>query len=99
MRGVGFLKVETERVAKLETEVEKINRDVGEIKSDIRAMRDLNLSIEKSLAKLSHIAEQQSKIEPRVTALERMVTRFAGGFTVALFLLTFFSDYIKRIFN
>lgn len=58
-----------ERVASLESEVKHINNDIGEIKSDVSNIRQINGNIEKSLARLTVIAEENQRALPMVESL------------------------------
>lgn len=66
-------KVSASRFAALENEVKHQGDDIAEIKENTkntdRAVQSINLS----LAKLTAIAEQNSKLEPRLERLEKKV--------------------------
>ena len=72
-----------EKVVKLETEVNHIKGDVNEIKHSVQEIHISNTNIEKALVKLSVIAEQNEHMEPRITALEKVVWRAIGGISAA----------------
>jgi chromosome segregation ATPase len=63
------IKLSDERVASLENEVKHINNDISEIKSDVSDIRQINGNIEKSLARLTVIAEENQRALPMVESL------------------------------
>lgn len=81
MKSHGVLKVEKDRIIRLESEVENIKDDVGEIKTNVSDIRKSNITIEKALVKLSMIADSNQRLEPRITSLEKIVWRAIGGAT------------------
>lgn len=69
----GSVIVSDERLGTLESEVRHINGDIGEIKGKFSHIEDkftrieeTNNRLEKSIAVLTHIAEQNQKIEPKI---------------------------------
>lgn len=79
--------VDIERIATLESEVDNIKDDVGDIKNDMREVRKTNVGIEKSLSKLTVIAESNQMLEPRVSALEKNVWRIVGVGSALVFVI------------
>ena len=64
-----------ERVASLEAEVKHINNDIGEIKSDVSNIRQINGNIEKSLVRLTVIAEENQRTLPMVEDLNLKMSK------------------------
>lgn len=87
--------METERVVRLETEMESIKTDVSDIKHSVHEMNQCNIDISKSLVKLTVIADENRRIEmmlePRVAKLERIVWRAIGVFSGIMMLFSVLS--------
>ena len=52
------VEVGSERLAKVETEVTHLSRDVSEIKDELASINEINKGVGESLAKLTLLAEQ-----------------------------------------
>lgn len=84
-----------EKVIKLESEVEHIKEDVSDIKHSVSEINKSNSNIEKALVKLSMIADQNQKLEPRVTAIERLTWRAIGGGSALITAIGLVAMYFK----
>lgn len=62
----GIVAVESDRLAHLENEVNHINKDVHEIKGELVDFRVIHKDISESLVKLTMLAEQNQKLEPKL---------------------------------
>lgn len=97
--------VSASRFAKLESEVKHQGDDIAEIKQNTRNTDQAVQSINLSLAKLTHIAEQNSKLEPRLEKLEKKVDRngmkiaAATGGATAIGLLIGYLAKLKGFFG
>lgn len=101
----GVIRVEAERIARLETEVEGIKEDVGDIKSDIAEIRKDGNTTSVALAKISVILDNTSKVSEdisllnnRVTKLELWMYRILGGGSAIGIVWLVFGDHIKSLF-
>lgn len=61
--------VSNDRLTKLETEVEHVQRDVGEIKGELSDIRAINKNVAESLARLAVISEQNHRLEGKLDDL------------------------------
>jgi hypothetical protein len=89
----GTVKLSEGRLSKLESEVDHIGKDVSEIKSELSDRRDTDINVAESLARLTLIAEQNQKLEPKIEALgvriasnEKFIWKAAGAITLGAFL-------------
>lgn len=68
-----------ERLTELEAEVRHINKDVGEIKGELSDIRAINTNVAESLARLTIIAEQNQKLEPKLDDFRTQVKHDLDG--------------------
>ncbi len=87
--------VNSERLGLLENEVKYTQRDVCEIKTDIRDIKESGKAVELAVIKLAQIAESNQRISPRLDTLEKKVEKnsmrlamWGGGITVLMFVLS-----------
>lgn len=91
----GYIHVESERVAKLESEVDRVQRDVGDIKVDISAIKQDGTETKIALTEISMTLKAINDVKPRVEALERFKYRAMGMVAVIMFLLSMFGPNIR----
>jgi len=87
--------VDSERLTRVENDLEHTKDDVHEIKTDIREIKESGKAVEMAVIKLAQIAETNQRIFPRLEKLETKVeknsTRLAtwgGGLAVLMFVLS-----------
>lgn len=70
--------VDSERLAKVEIDLDHMGKDVGEIKSELSDFRTINTNVAESLARLTVIAEQNQQLNPKIDGLgQRLEARIA----------------------
>lgn len=91
-----------ERLGKLEVEVQHTQKDVHEIKADIREIKNSSKNVEMAVIELAEIAKTNQRLFPRIETLESKVaanhtrlTYLAGAGASLLFVLTFFGKAIR----
>lgn len=96
------LLVESDRIARLESDMEHTQGAVDDIKIDIREIKDSSKNVEIAVIKLAQIAEHNQRVYPRIENLEKLVdcnklrlASWGGGIAVLLFCLTFFGNEVK----
>lgn len=98
--GMAKEEVSVSRFATLENEVKHQGDDIAEIKKSTKNTEDAVNSIQVSLATLTIIAEQNSKLEPRLERLEKKVdsnkTKIAAASGAAT-AIGLFIGYIAKI--
>lgn len=92
--------VDSSRLAAVETNVEHLSKDVGDIKTELRAINEINKGVGESLAKLTLLAEQTQKRDdlllPRVEKLEKWQTKKDGIILVIIAVVGVFGDQITK---
>ena len=98
------LVIDSERVIRLEADMEYTQKDVHDIKSDIREIKKSNKNVEVAIVELAEIARTNQRLFPRLEAIEKEVRKnnmklatWGGGLTVLIFLLGFFGSDIKTV--
>ena len=90
--------VDSSRLAAVETNVEHLSKDVGDIKTELKAINEINKGVGESLAKLTLLAEQTQKRDdiliPRVDKLEKWQTKKDGVILIIVAVVGMFGDKI-----
>lgn len=90
--------VDSSRLAAVETNVEHLSKDVGDIKTELHAINEINRGVGNSLVKLTILAEQNQKrdemITPRIERLEKWQTKKDGVILAVVAFFTLFGDTI-----
>ena len=96
------LLVESERVARLEADMEHTQADVSDIKADIRDIKTSSKNVELAVVELAEIARTNQRLYPRLEALEKKVethamqiAKWCSGIAVLVFLASFFGSELK----
>lgn len=92
--------VDSSRLAAVETNVQHLSKDVGDIKTELRAINEINKGVGESLAKLTLLAEQTQKRDdlllPRVDKLEKWQTKKDGVILIIVAVVSVFGDQITK---
>lgn len=91
----GYVKVESERLAKLETKVDGVEDDVHAIKSDISDIKQDSTESKIALTRIASTLETLNDLKPRVTSLERFQYRVLGFLCALMTLVTLFGPSIR----
>lgn len=104
MGQAGITIVSENRLTKLETEVEHVQKDVGEIKGELSGIRMINSNVEKSLSRLTAISEQNQKLDgkldtlnARITANEKFIWKASGAVAVIAILAPIALNYFVKL--
>ena len=91
INGLGMTEeIKAVRFAKLESEVEHQGLDIADIKESVEKTSQAVISIDKSLAVLSEVVSNNSKLDTRVTKVEDLISKvnikiaIATGATMAI---------------
>lgn len=93
-----IVQVDNSRLAAVESDVKHLSRDVGDIKTELKAINEINKGVGESLAKLTLLAEQTQKRDdvliPRVDKLEKWQTKKDGVILIIVAVAGMFGDKI-----
>lgn len=102
----GIIQVESERIARLEAEMDGIKEDVGDIKDDIAEIRkDGNTTsialaeISMTLKKFGEVSEDIKSLDTRVSKLEVWFYRIAGFGSAVGVAWVILGDKIKSLIS
>lgn len=103
---LGARLVEIERLARLESEVEHTQRDIHEVRVDIKDIKESSKNVEKAVVELAEIARTNQRIFPRIEEIENelkatnlRLAKWGGVITALIFLLTFFGSEVRTVFT
>lgn len=95
------MQVDNSRLAAVETDVKHLSGDVSDIKSELRAISEINRGVGESLAKLTLLAEQDQKRDekmvPRLEKIEKWIYKKDGIILVIIAAFTLFKDQIIKV--
>ena len=95
-----IVQVDNSRLAAVETDVRHLSQDVGDIKTELKAINEINKGVGESLAKLTLLAEQTQKRDdiliPRVDKLEKWQTKKDGVILIIFAVAGVFGDQITK---
>jgi hypothetical protein len=96
-----MVEVNEGRLTAVETNVEHLSKDVGEIKDDIKAIHELDKVVGENLVKLAMLAEQGQKRDeeliPRIAKLEAWQNKKDGVILIIVAVFSIFGDKIVKL--
>lgn len=96
-----MVEVNEGRLTAVETNVEHLSKDVGEIKDDIKAIHELDKVVGENLVKLAMLAEQGQKRDeeliPRIAKLEAWQNKKDGVILIIVAVFSMFGDQIVKV--
>ena len=79
-----MVQVDNERLSSVESDVKHLSNDVGEIKGELSDIRTINKNVAESLARLTVIADQNQKLEPKLDVLSKHMDERISGLGLRL---------------